>query len=299
MKRGQLASILVKAFDLPRYSVYELKNPFKDVHLLDSHSPNILTLYKLGITTGTSPDKFSVNAPVTRGQAAKLMKATEENKPTTMVTLEAETLRLDELQFVAYKTDTDLYKSIEVYGKPGYTKTKIQLIPLKEGKGTLHIRGTLSDKPMNKKFYVYIKKVNGELKLTLEETADYLPTEALLQVAPNEEVKNVSLSTLDGKLVSDNVSFGKCAGYETGFTCIKIEEPGKYIATVRFAAGEDVRYAIEAKVPEMDKFQYDMKTLRERTTYVFDVERIFDGYDYYDKEAAKIAVAGPSLFHGT
>ena len=31
IKRGQLASILVKAFDLPRYNFYDTKNPFKDV----------------------------------------------------------------------------------------------------------------------------------------------------------------------------------------------------------------------------------------------------------------------------
>lgn len=286
VKRGQLASILVKAFDLPRYSIYELKNPFKDVHFLDSHSPNILTLYKLGITSGTSPDKFSVNTPVTRGQAAKLMKTTEDNKLTTMVTVEAETIGLDVFDGILYREESDLYESIHIYGKPGYTKTKIQLIPVKEGKGTLNVFGALSGKKIYKKFYVHIKKVNGELKLTLEETDDFLPTEASLEMYGDEKIQNISLSTLDGKLVSDAVSFKTCND-ETTYTCIKIEEPGKYIATARFATGEDVRFAIEAKVRDEGIFHYDVKTLRERLTYGFDVERIFIHDEYYDKEASK------------
>ena len=35
---------------------------------------------------------------------------------------------------------------------------------------------------VHKKYYVHVKKVNGEFELTLEETDDYLPTEALLSV---------------------------------------------------------------------------------------------------------------------
>ena len=37
IKRGQLASILVKAFDLPRYSFSYVNNPFKDVVLYELH----------------------------------------------------------------------------------------------------------------------------------------------------------------------------------------------------------------------------------------------------------------------
>ncbi|ARF16096.1 hypothetical protein SporoP17a_01510 [Sporosarcina ureae] len=293
VKRGQLASILVKAFDLPRYSVYDVKNPFKDVLVTGSHSPNILTLYKLGITTGTSPDTFSVNAPVTRGQAAKLMKATEENKPTTMITLEAETFGFDDFYGASSITNSDkeLYTLLPVYGKPGYTKERAQLLPLKEGKGRISVGGSISGKRITKKFYILIKNVNGELKLTLEATDDYVPTDALLEVSPEEKVKNISLSTLGGNLVSDNVPFENCTNYDY-FTCIKIEKPGKYIATARFATGEDVRYAIEAIVPKEgvhhDRgFHYDIKTLKERLTYVFDVEELFIHDYYYDKEALK------------
>ena len=81
IKRGQMASILVKAFDLPRST--NVQNPFKDVEIyysLPSHGENILVLYKLGIVGGTSKDKFSPNAYVTRGQAATMLQKTEQAK---------------------------------------------------------------------------------------------------------------------------------------------------------------------------------------------------------------------------
>lgn len=292
VKRGQFASILVKAFDLPRYSPFEIHNPFKDVSFLQSHDKNILILYKMKITTGTSPDKFSVNEPITRGQAAKLIKTTEEVKP-AMTTITAADVGVDILYDVIWKTDTDLYESITVYGKPGYTETKIQLLPLKEGNGTLNITGAMlqndssasNEKRVDKKFYVHTKLVNGKLQLTLEETADYLPTEAELEVDTDEKVKSVRLSTVAGKLIATDVTFNKCSSGDN--TCIKIDQPGEYIATVRFAGGNEVRYAIEAKLPKNNYFNYEIKTLRERLSYTFDAEKIFE-HDYsYDHEAAK------------
>ena len=292
VKRGQFASILVKAFDLPRYSPFEIHNPFKDVSFLQSHGQNILILYKMKITTGTSPDKFSVNEPVTRGQAAKLMKTTEDVKP-PMTTITAADVGVDRLSDVIWKTDTDLYESITVYGKPGYTETKIQLLPLKEGNGTLNITGAMlqndssasNEKRVDKKFYVHNKLVNGKLQLTLQETGDYLPTEAELEVDADEKVKSIHLSTVDGKLIASDVTFDKCSSSDE--TCIKINQPGEYIATVRFAADHEVRYAIEAKLPKHDYFHYDIKTLRERKSYTFDVEKIFENHYSYDKEEAK------------
>lgn len=292
VKRGQFASILVKAFDLPRYNFYDIQNPFKDVVEYQSHGSNILVLYRLGISTGTSPDKFSINAPVTRGQAAKMMKATEDKKP-AMVTLEAEDVGVDKLSSVIWRTDTDLYEAITAYGNPGYTETKIQLVPLKEGEGTLNVSGYLSsdkssdeqEKSVEKKYYVHIKKVDSELKLTLEETDDYLPTEAPLEISADEKIQNISLSTADGKLVSDSVAFKKCSRNDN--TCIKIDQPGVYIATARFTGNKEVRYAIEANLPERAYFNYDIKTLRERLSYTFDVEEIFIHDEYYDKKAVK------------
>ena len=292
VKRGQFASILVKAFDLPRYSPFEIHNPFKDVSFLQSHDKNILILYKMKITTGTSPDKFSVNEPITRGQAAKLIKTTEEVKP-AMTTITAADVGVDILYDVIWKTDTDLYESITVYGKPGYTKTKIQLLPLKEGNGTLNITGAMlqndssasNEKRVDKKFYVHTKLVNGKLQLTLEETEDYLPTEAELEVEPHEKIDNIRISTAEGNLVAKHVPFKKCSTNEN--TCIKINEPGEYIAEMMTKEGYEVRYAIEAKLPKYDYFHYDIKTLRERVSYTFDVEKIFEHHYSYDEEEAK------------
>ncbi|WP_143560952.1 hypothetical protein [Sporosarcina sp. P1] len=213
------------------------------------------------------------------------MKATEENKSTTMVTLEAETVGLDELQNASFENDSNLYELIRIIEKPGFTKMKIQLIPLKEGEGKLNVWGSHERVNNLKKFTVHIKNINGELKLTLEEKADYLSSVGLLDITADEKIKNISLSKLDGKLVSDNVSFENCIN-SNYYTCIGIEERGKYIATVRFATGKDLRYAIEAIVQKEGRL-YDIKTLRERPTYVFDIEELFN-HDYsYDKEALK------------
>lgn len=301
IKRGQMASILVKAFDLPRYWFYETENPFKDVKEYEAHGSNILILYRLGITSGTSPDKFSPNAPITRGQAAKMMKATEDAKP-TMVTLEANDLGLDWVSVIAKEQEknSDLFKAIDVAGRntpDGYSGDRIQLVPLKEGKGTLNLYGRVDAKTSDisyiyKKYYVHIKKENGELKLTLEETNDFLPTAAELSFwngtskSSSEAVrsiKNVSLVTMDGKKLSDNMKFEQCNDYSI---CIDIDQPGDYIATARFAGGEEVRFGIEAKQPTNAYFTYDIETLREQLTVEFDVSTFHEGYRF-DVEAAK------------
>ena len=289
IKRGQLASILVKAFDLPRYSFSYTINPFKDVVSYESHGTNVLILYRLGIAGGTSSDRFSINAPVTRGQAASMMVATENKKP-EMVSLAPKELGMARIGDVIWKTDQDLYEPIVVRGIAGYSTTdRLQLIPLKEGTATLNLSGYSGDAygsyNVYKKYYVHVKKENGELKLTLEETDDYLPTEARLSVSAGEKVDNISLSTVDGALVTENAAFKKCESLQ--FVCLDIEEPGNYIAKVRFVGGDEVRYAIEAKEPDHARFHYEIETLREQTSYVFDTKTLFDSLDYYDKEAAE------------
>src|SRR5690606_1518633 len=160
-------------------------------------------------TGGTSPDRFSINAPVTRGQAAKMMKATEESKP-AMVSLEAKELGMDGISHVKWRTGEDLYEPIVVDGIVGYSTDRLQLVPLKEGTAMLNLIGYNGNVPIEqhryifKKYYVHVKKVNGELKLTLEETDDYLPTEARLAVSAGEKVENISLSTVDGALLNEN-----------------------------------------------------------------------------------------------
>lgn len=285
IKRGQMASILVKAFDLPRYKSgsYGTINPFKDVEIypyLPSHGDNILILYKLGIASGTSPDKFSPNAFVTRGQAASMLKATEEVKP-PMDTLEASDFGLDRIGWIkADQIDIAVFEGILVEGKElptGYTGDKIQFIPLQEGTGTLVIDGTKANNTVYKKYYVHIKKENGELKLTLEETDDFLPTTAELSVSDktrelsSEAVQNVSLATMDGKKLSDNVKFEQCNDYSV---CIDIDQPGQYIATILFAGGEEVRYGIEAET-DARSFYYKIKTLKEQLSDMYE-EAEFD-----------------------
>ena len=285
IKRGQMASILVKAFDLPRYDFNGNDIPFKDVDpYSNSHGANIATIYKLGITTGTSPDKFSPNAFITRGQAAKMLKATEEAKP-PMITLEASDFGWDKIKRV--KDDeikSAFFEGILVKGKDlstGYTGDKVQLVPLQEGTSTLTIVGEKANNEVYKKYYVHIKKETGELQLALEETEDILPTVAELYLgnatyeSPSEavpSVQNVSLATMDGKKLSDNVKFEQCGTY-TG--CVVIDQPGQYIATVLFAGGEEVRYGIEAK-PNSSSIYYDIKTLKEQPVAVFDMGEKYD-----------------------
>ena len=137
-----------------------------------------------------------------------------------------------------------------------------------------------------KKYYVHVKKVNGELKLTLEETDDYLPTEAQLAVSAGEKVENISLSTVDGALVNENAAFKKCEGTQNSYAW-----PLMSRATIlpRCVSQEAKKCGTPSKRKNrtMLVFHYDIKTLREQTSYVFDMKTLFDHNDYYDKEAAE------------
>lgn len=281
IKRGQMASILVKAFDLPRYNYNSGEIPFKDVNY-SSHGLNIFIIYKLGITSGTTPDTFSPNAFITRGQAAKMLKATEDSKP-KMVTLEANELGFDQIRRIeADAIDSDFFEGLLVQGKylpTGYSGDQIQLIPLKEGTSTLVISGVKDGTELYKKYYVHMKKENGELELELEQTEDSLPTVATLWFYENsmneplkEPIQNISLETMDGEKLSDSVAFEQCA---TNGGCIVIDKPGQYIATVRFAGGKVVRYGIEAK-PNKSSIYYDIQTIKEQRETVFELDKNFD-----------------------
>ena len=290
IKRGQMASILVKAFDLPRDG--DIENPFKDV--ASSHTGNILIIYKLGITTGTTPSTFSPNAAITRGQAAKLIKATEDAKPSNVVTLEPSEFEWDLITSITHnEINIGLFKAFLIKGKEGYTKDKVQLVPLKEGKGAIVFHGKTSGTAEleHRKNYVHIKKENGELKLMLEETDDFLPTAAELSFWNGtrkssseavQSVQNVSLATMDGKKLSDNVKFEQCRDYSV---CIDIDQPGEHIATARFTGGKEVRFGIEAK-QRTNALTYDIETLREQLSVVFDVSTFHESYRF-DVEAAK------------
>ena len=270
IKRGQMASILVKAFDLPREG--SNIHPFQDIWNSQSHSSNILIIYQLGITSGTSPTTFSPNAAITRGQAAKMLRATEKAKPAQMVTLEASDFNWSRINQVVYdKSNDGLFKSIQVSGKEGYTEDTVQLVPLKEGVGTLNILGlsrTGSYEMEYKKYYVTITKVSGELELTLEETEDFLPTEVRVYRI-SEKLQNISLSTMTGEKVSDSIPFEQDFTRSMNVLSFDIDKPGQYIATLRYEGGKEVRYGIDAK-QDNSRFYYDVKTLRENLTEIYD-----------------------------
>lgn len=75
-----------------------------------------------------------------------------------------------------------------------------------------------------------------------------------------QAIQNISLTTMDGKKLSDRVEFATCKNdYQT---CIQMNEVGQYIATIRLTDGEEVRYGIEVKPSRT--FYYEVETLKEQ-----------------------------------
>lgn len=247
IKRKNMAAILVKAFDLPRDG--KVNNPFKgEVGI----TQDVLIIYKLGITSGTTPTTFSPNAPITRGQAAKMLVATEKVRVTNGVTLKAGDLGWNAITAVIDdQVNPSVFRAVRVAGKKD-TLSQVQLLPVKEGTGGVVIWGNDAHLTMKyQKYYIHVKKVGGELRLTLEKTNDTLPAVVKLNTK-YKFVKHISLATTDGEIVSDNV---KVDGIEYNFTNIKVEKPGEYIASVRFDTGEETRYSVSVSDSE-DSFLY-------------------------------------------
>lgn len=298
IKRGQMASLLVKAFDLPREPVFN--HPFKDIRNSDSHAENILAIYALGITSGTTPTTFSPNAPITRGQAAKMLKATEEAKP-TMVTLKASDLKWEYARIQESDADKGFFKAIQVFGKEGYSEDAVQLVPLKEGKGILSLQG-VPNKGSNakpyKKYYVHITKVDGELKLTLEETEDMVPT-AVKLFDIKEKIQTISLAKISGEKLSDNIAFNV---NQYDILSFDIDRPGQFIATVQLESGKEIRYGIEVKQNDSQLY-YDVEAIKENPflTYKEDAKHTIRSYTVTTKDAAEIAEItrkqGTNTFH--
>ena len=171
--------------------------------------------------------------------------------------------------------------------KKGYTEDEVQLVPVKEGKGILNLTGVPS-KDSNvknyKKYYVHITKVNGELELTLEETEDMLPT-AVLLFDLEDDIQTISLSTMEGERISDNVPFIR----DYTRVSFDIDKPGQYIATLRFKNGNEIRYGIEAKQNDT-RFYYDIDAIRENLSDVYEETVTYKGgYKIREKNAAEIA----------
>jgi len=145
------------------------------------------------------------------------------------------------------------------------------LIPLKEGTGKLNITGIPSEgsnAKNYKKYYVDVKKVNGELQLTLEETEDVLPTEVSIYHL-SEKLQNISLSTMNGEKVSDSVQFEQDERVHQITARFDIDKPGRYIATLQFEGGDEVRYGIDVKQNDAH-FYFEIETLKENLSVVYD-----------------------------
>ncbi|AXI00920.1 S-layer homology domain-containing protein [Sporosarcina sp. PTS2304] len=279
--RAQMASILVKAFDLPLY-----RDPdygFKDVVHKNSHRDGIYSLYQLGLTTGTSPTTFSPNASITRGQAAKLLKAAEDVKP-GIVTLYAKDYQWKRFADVSKATSdiVDIVPGSEMPSQPNLM-TKIHLVPKKEGTATLHF-STFADasRPEHKnyrKYYVHVKKVDDEWNISLEETDDIYSTPVQLwlddaRTETNEALtraKSITLSTAEGKLVNDHVEFKPCTNTTLQYcSTISIDQPGTFIATVRYMDDKEVRYWLTS-TEQLDKFYYFVHVTPIKTSEVVKV----------------------------
>lgn len=263
--RAQMASIIIKAFELPLY-----RDPdygFKDVVHKNGHRDGIYSLYQLGLTTGTSPTTYSPNASITRGQAAKILKASEEVK-TGILTLHAKDYKWKRFDEVS-KTNSDVFDIVADSEIPSLinVKTKIHIVPKKEGTGTLTFSragATNSTDSHYKKYYVHIKQVHGAWDISLEETADIYSTPVQLwkqyeQIDHNEAfigAKSVTLATKDGELVDDRVAFERCENQALQYcTVIELDRAGDFIATVIYTDGVEMRYYISS-MEVKDRFYY-------------------------------------------
>ena len=252
--RAQMASILIKAFELPLY-----RDPdygFKDVVHKNSHRDGIYSLYQLGLTTGTSPTTFSPNDSITRGQAAKLLKASEEVKA-GILTLHAKDFKWKRFNNVS-KTNSDLFDIVADSEIPSQVnlKTMIHIVPKKEGTATLHFSGEASTDSADKsykKYYVHIKMIDDEWDISLEETSDIYstPLQLWLEYEQREddealiEAESISLSTELGETVEDNVPFEQCDNTKLQYcSVIHFDKPGTYIATVRYTDEKLMRYLV-------------------------------------------------------
>ncbi|PIC85385.1 Parasporal protein [Sporosarcina sp. P20a] len=263
--RAQMASIIIKAFELPLY-----RDPdygFKDVVHKNGHRDGIYSLYQLGLTTGTSPTTFSPNASITRGQAAKLLKAAEDVKP-GILTMHAKDFKWKRFNDVS-KTNSDIFDIVGDSEIPSQVnlKTMIHIVPKKEGTATLTFSGVASsdtDDKNYRKYYVHVKKVNGAWDISLEETTDIYSTPAELWMhyerrENNEafiDAESISLSTEEGDLVNERVKFERCEN-DTLQYChvIYFDQPGKFIATVKYEDGKVMRYYVTS-TEHKDQFYY-------------------------------------------
>jgi hypothetical protein len=308
--RAQMASILIKAFDFHYYSYSSTKNPFKDIEKLASHQDSVYTLHKLGITSGTSKTTFSPNHPISRAQAAVLIIKTEKVRSET-VTLKASDYGwflfrgFDDYQNRYIAPEQNEEETIQVIPNKKTAKV-LQIVPMKVGKQKFSLNGQKDNagtdiKIENKKYYVHVSKVNGQLKMNFEETTDILPTNARLTVT-KEPVKKVSLTTMDGSIMDESIEFLACQEYvSVNVICFPLTEPGEYIATVEYAKGAKVRYGVSATFNPSD-FYLNTFSIEEIPTVTIDLSKDkgdFSVYKVHDqsKSIKVIRKENSDIFH--
>ncbi|MCK6207136.1 S-layer homology domain-containing protein [Bacillus infantis] len=283
--RAQMASTLIKAFDFV-YLGRSVDTPFKDTRYLISHEYSINTLYKLGITSGTSPTTFSPNNPITRAQAAVLITKTEAVR-STAVSVKASDLGFSQI------------KEIEVYDKkdsvyqPGEDQVvvpllnydneqEVQIVPIKEGKQKLVIRDFYVNSGVDdieyQKYYVTVSEKNGQLHADLEKTDDIFPSSVSLRVN-QADISNITLAKMDGTLINENQQFKYTHSPYPGKKLIyfSLDKPGEYIATVEYADGQKIRYGLEAT--EYEDFYYNTRSAEEIPVATVDLSK-YPGNDF-------------------
>ena len=170
---------------------------------------------------------------------------------------------------------------------------------MREGTTTLSMTGSTRD-PITgvdshddyRKYYVHVTKEDEQLKITLEESEDILTTEVLLS-SSGEQVKNISLATMEGETIQQEVKLKSCDYHplHAAPECFSIDDPGEYIATVQYASGKKARHAVAASVYK-PSFYLSVHKLEEKPTFTIDLGGTADQFGEYvmPKGGEKIAI---------
>ncbi|CAG9609385.1 S-layer homology domain-containing protein [Pseudoneobacillus rhizosphaerae] len=307
--RAQMASIIIKAFEFNYYTHNYQATPFKDIELLKSHKDSVLTLYKLGIISGTTPSTFSPNDPITRAQAAVLITKTEIVSSGTL-SVKANDYGWSEFggynDYHLHSTEPEKDEDEIIQVIPNNNTDKIwqmQIVPVKVGTQKL----TLYSKKIDwnryedfKKYYVHVSKANGQFKIKFEETDDVEMTNVRLNVT-KDTIKNISLAKMDGTVIDKDTKFHQCNEYpDYKVYCLPLTQAGDYIATVEYNNSAKVRYGVKSEhVPS--EFYFNTNSIKDLPSVKVDLRDAkgdFSEFKETTKGIVKITREGNSdIFH--
>jgi hypothetical protein len=272
--RAQMASVLIKTFNMDTPIYMTINIPFEDVYNIDiGHRFAISTLYKLGIVSGTSRTSFSPNNPISRAQAAVLITGAEK------AVSRAAVLEAEEMGWSSFTSVNDYHGNVrdgEAEKEIIFAMTdssKVLVFPMKEGTQKLSVLGKKKDGDKAfQKYYVHVKKENGQLKASLEETDDISPTEERLTVKRGD-IKQISLSTIDGRMIEDQMKYQIIdESKEHLLISMLIAEPGEYIAAIEYEDGSKARFAMRAEA-EPGEFYMQIYSIEERPQVTVDLSK--------------------------